>query len=516
MSSVEAEAFAIVGGTIIDGNGGKPINDGVILIEGKRVAGVGINSHAVAPQTKKISAAGKYIMPGMMDANVHLFLFIIPGELMRYEGHYEELIAEAAQVALKNGLTTVFDTWGPREALTHVRDRINQGHEVGSRIFFAGNIIGLGGPTSSDFLPISRSVFTKSEADAIDSRWEQGVGRNLLWMTPTEVRDCIRAYVQGGHQNFLKYASSGHALTHFEYICFSEKVQRIIVEEGHRAGITVQAHTTSPESLRMEIDAGADLLQHPDLTGSVPLPQETLDVIAQRNIPCAAMFATRRYLEWSNAHDDEFLRIAQRIKDENDRRLVIARAPILLTTDAGVFPADTSDHRLGLTWRIATADQSPVSMGEAHFRWLEAAAELGMRPMDALMAATRNCARAYKIDKELGTLEAGKIADLLILDKNPLEDPANYRSISLVMKEGRIIDRDSLPTKKLFTSSSTAQTMGRQPYSEAGRVTAMSRLTNQVQAYTRANLCVCSALRALVSRWAMSCPPPSLPPGLLK
>jgi imidazolonepropionase-like amidohydrolase len=74
-----------------------------------------------------------------------------------------------------------------------------------------------------------------------------------------------------------------------------------------------------------------------------------------------------------------------------------------------------------------------------------------MNPMATLMAATRNVARAFKVDKDLGTLEPGKFADLLILDKNPLEDAANYRSISLVMKEGHIVDRNALPTQRLLT-----------------------------------------------------------------
>jgi imidazolonepropionase-like amidohydrolase len=90
----------------------------------------------------------------------------------------------------------------------------------------------------------------------------------------------------------------------------------------------------------------------------------------------------------------------------------------------------------------------------SHFYWLLAMQDKGMKPMAALMAATRNIAKAYKVDKTLGTLERGKLADLLILDRNPLEDAENYRSIHLVMKEGKIIDRDALPTQRLLTGPS--------------------------------------------------------------
>jgi imidazolonepropionase-like amidohydrolase len=442
---------AVVGGKILDGNGGQPIENGVVLIQGKHIVSVGGESIPIPPHTERLSAVGKYVMPGMLDANVHLFLYTItPSDLIRYEGRYEELISEAAEIALRSGLTTVFDTWGPRAALTRVRDRINRGEQIGSRIFFGGNIIGLGGPTSLDFFPQARSILSKREADAIDLRWEQGVGPELLWMTPEQVRVRVKDYLASGTQDFVKYAASGHAATHFNYLTFSAEVQRVIVEEGHRVGMTVQAHTTSPESLRMEIEAGADLLQHPDLTGMAEIPEATLEIIAARQIPCASLFCTKRFLAWNDSHMPEPFRTYNRIKHKNHQRLVDAGARLLLTSDSGVCPACAEENPL--IGPFLSADDSPLTMGEAHFRWLEAAAELGMRPMDALMAATRNVAKAYGVDTDIGTLEKGKSADLVILDENPLEDAVNYRSISLVMKEGCVIERQSLPTKKVLTA----------------------------------------------------------------
>jgi imidazolonepropionase-like amidohydrolase len=88
-----------------------------------------------------------------------------------------------------------------------------------------------------------------------------------------------------------------------------------------------------------------------------------------------------------------------------------------------------------------------------------------MKPMDAIVAATRNIAAAYKKLDQFGTLEQGKLADLVILDADPLADLANIRRISLVMKDGRIVDRDALPLKRVLTlpRSTERPTASRQP-----------------------------------------------------
>jgi imidazolonepropionase-like amidohydrolase len=444
---------AIVGAAVIDGTGSAPINDGVVLIEGGRIRSVATGADAVVPERAEvIDARGRYVIPGLMDANVHLFGGTTPDLVLEYEGRYAELVQEAAQIALRSGLTTVFDTWGPLEPLVDIRARINRGEVVGSRIFIAGNIIGFAGPLSPDFFPTG-TTFGPDTVDRINRQWEQGVGRELMWLTPESIGRRVREYIERSSIDFVKYAASGHK--DMEFLTFSEAAQRAIVEEGHRAGLTVQAHTTSVESLRMEIDAGADLLQHGDLTGPEPMPEEILKAIVDEGTPVAALVCTDRYMAWVREYGQEGLRrfVHNATKDENERRLIAAGARLLLTTDAFVYSPRVLNHPvLAPLWKLNV--DSPTELGESHFLWLEAVIERGMTPMDALMAATRNIAKAYGQDHDLGTLEPGKRADLLILDADPLHDVHNYRRIVAVIKDGAVVNRNSLPTRRVLTEGS--------------------------------------------------------------
>src|SRR5262245_14426661 len=123
---------AIVGATVIDGTGSPPMRDAVILIEGERIVSVTSGVPGVPEGAEVIPADGRYVIPGLMDANVHLYAGIVPDLLLDYEGRYAELVEEAAQVTLRAGVTTVFDTWGPLAPLTAVRDRIDRGEISGS------------------------------------------------------------------------------------------------------------------------------------------------------------------------------------------------------------------------------------------------------------------------------------------------------------------------------------------------------------------------------------------------
>lgn len=443
------QTLAVTGGTVIDGTGAAAVADATVLVRDGRIVAVGAAEDVPVPAGAAVlDARGKYVIPGLIDANLHLFLNIDLETLVKYEGRYHEIVLEAAQIALKSGQTTVFDTWGPRDALATARDMINRGDAPGSRIYLAGNIIGFDGPLSADFREAAAAHVSKAFAGRINETWEQGTGRALLWMPPDSVRAKVREYAGTG-VDFLKYGASGHVDMNF--VSFSPAQQRAIVEEGRRAGLTVQTHTTSVESFDMAVEAGVDLITHCGITGPTHrLPLEYVRKLVDRGVACSVLPITQRRLDALRKEaPDGTLATYMKVGKENHRALIRAGAVLLVSTDAGIenpvlraesptLAADTVDPR--------------VKLGEGHFNALAALEEMGMAPMEILKSATSHVARAYKVNAEIGALEPGKAADMVVLDANPLASALNYRRIHAVIQGGRVVDRDALPVTPRISS----------------------------------------------------------------
>lgn len=447
--SVQAQTLAVVGGTIIDGNGGAPVKNGVILIDGKRITAVGAAATVRIPaKARRILAEGKYIIPGLMDANVHLCGATSIESVLKYENRLPELVLEAAQLELKNGLTTVFDSWGPLPALEKVRDDIDSGRSIGSRMYVAGNIVGFSGIFGPSFDGEATEVLNSSTVKRLNDVYDQGTGPELMYMTSDQVRTRMREYLGKG-MDFVKYAVNQHASA---YITFSPRVQKILVEETHRAGKIIQTHQMSVEGVNLAIEAGVDMMQHCDVTGPVALPEETIQKLVAHRMPCALLSYTDERFKAASA-ESVGGPMDIPVMDTNVRNLIKAGANIVLSTDSYIidpnnfFSPNISEARR----KRAKSPDSPVRLGLSHFTWLKAMDEKGFPPMKNLQAATRNIAAAYHVLDRLGTLEAGKLADLVILDADPLENVDNYRKIYEVIKDGVEVDRKVLPETPIFT-----------------------------------------------------------------
>ena len=447
----------ISGGTLIDGRGGAPLNDAVVHIVDGRFQAIGRRADfGTLPADRQFDAAGKFVLPGFMNANVHLLdgimMMGIGGTeyLARFEGRLHEVIEEAAQIALRGGMTTVFDTWNALAPVLKSRHRINSGQVPGARIFAAGNIVGMGGPFSGDFTPQARQVISRTFADRIDTLFEAGVGRHLSTLPPNEVRAVVRDYIARGI-DFLKFAVSDHLIGLLgwksPYLTFSDRVQRVIAEEVRRAGIPLVTHTTSTESLNIAVDLEADAMMHVTCTGQMPIPEELLARMATGRGWSEIQPTTRRFQAHLDSVKHPWADYAGGVHDDNTVRLIRANAPIVLGTDAGCTDPDVladlpPEERCERPW----------SLGEDHVYWMQAMVEKGMTPMAALQAASSNVARAYGKGEMLGTVEAGKLADLVILDADPLADIRNVARLNAVFKDGVKVNLDALPANKVVTA----------------------------------------------------------------
>lgn len=453
-SPAPAQVRAFVGGTIIDGNGGQPVPNGVLVVDGKTIKAIGASNRVSVPSdAERIDVSGKFLIPGLMDANVHL----IPWPswtyiefLARYEDKFDLIAEEGAQLALKNGVTSVFDSMGAADALILARDRIDRGESEGARIFVASNIVGF------------RAVFTtmesiKSASKAfqarINSRFELNGGPDLTQKSPEQIYEEMRKYA--AQVDFVKYGATGDGeqvnseIGQGNILRFSPEQQRALVRAVHDAGKISQTHQGSAESLHIAVEVGNDMAQHCAHTGESRIYEATIQLMIERHFYCGT--------QWGPLNEDEKRQVREgRFASgdydlENSIRLIKAGVPQLLSTDSGTIDPDVAKD-FGPEGPWGGLGGRNAVIGEAQFINMQAMQDRGMTPMMILQAATKNIAGAYKKLDTLGTLEPGKYADLLVLDADPLADIANMRKISMVVKEGKTIDRDSLPRRPILTS----------------------------------------------------------------
>ena len=478
----QGASFAIVGCTVIDGNGGPPLPDSVVVVRGSRISAVGPRASVRIPDgATVIDAKGGYALPGFVDTNVHLSLYGGVKDryetLLRYHSRQNEIVLEAAQLQVKYGVTTVRDSYGMLTPLVQTRDAIARGEAVGARILAAGNIVGWGGPYSVSFSLIPEKDLTLFQEQMNDSI-TQSVGEDLMDMSPEELRVAINKYLDKG-PDFLKYGGTSH-FSQPTLLGFSPEAQKVIVEETHKRGRGAETHSTTVEGLRLSILAGIDLIQHPEILTPREAPDELVRLIKERNVICSMLSNTMTGEAWrkhlktkeetqkklqeaekngnarakTSAEErrrDADLGVSLEVRRRNAQKLIHAGCTITVGTDNywGAAPELSREPK-----------PEHQNHGIGTIIGIEGLVELGMTPAQAITAATRNGALACRKLDEYGTIEVGKLADILILEADPLADIHNIRRLKSVIKEGRLIDLARLPEKRVL-SSNQSQSAGR-------------------------------------------------------
>jgi imidazolonepropionase-like amidohydrolase len=458
--------IAIVGATVIDGNGGQPLADATVLVSGTRISKVGPRASVQVPAgAQVIDGGGRFLTPGFIDSNVHLSMFGNLEQLARYQDRSVDITLESAQLHLKHGVTTVRDSYGQLRALVNVRDRIARGEVPGPRMLVAGNIVGWGGPFSVSF-SITRDSGLSPFQERFNDEITQGSGEELMDMSLDELRAAMNAYLDKG-PDFIKYGGTGH-FWYPTFIGFSPDAQEVIVDETHKRKHVAETHSTSVEGLRLSVLAGIDLIQHPEYLTPREIPDDLVKLIVERKVICA--------ISANNAYHGEAWQKHLEDKAEAEKKTKQAESG----SDAVRRPKTLAEQRkarqdLGLDremWRrnaqklirggaiIAIASDNTVTYppeytrppkpdyrqaGIASLIAIEGMVEIGMTVAEAITAGTKNGALASGRLAEFGTIEAGKLADLVLLDENPLVAIRNIRKQRLVIKEGHIVDTEKLP-----------------------------------------------------------------------
>ena len=408
----------IKGGTLIDGKGGKPLKDPVVVLEGRRIKQVGTQDKVKIPRDAQVIDAARYtLMPGMMDLHIHTSMFncmtfhnhrVAQFEIMP---HLQQMYALFhAQLCFDMGFTTLRDLGmnSSRGLLTNelcaVRDAIDAGIMEGPRMLIGGF-----------------TTITGSHLDLIQPRAMPRHGFNTA-DGPWELRKLARTNLLAGC-DVIKTCASGGGGTDKEEPDIRNMTQEeldAIVDEAHAFHKSAAVHCFTTLAQRMALQAGADTIEH-----MVFHDDETIDLIAEAGVPVTPTLSHRT---------DHAIALR---REHGTAEFVLRKMKYL---QPFCFEAFQKMYKAGVTIAMGTDMGFEPDMG-SNAGELEIYVKLGMKPMDAILTATGNAAGAIKLGRDLGTIEGGKLADIIAVDGDPLKDISvlqEKKNIKLVMKEGRI------------------------------------------------------------------------------
>lgn len=448
------EAVTVLrGGLLIDGMGGPPVENGLVVIGGDRIVAAGPTGSVEVPAgAVVIDVTGKTIMPGMIEGNSHIIFDGQSNHPAYFAGRYRdyyEIGARNLNASLMQGITTSRDTMDPLEEMIRLREDVESGLIAGSRLFTSGTILNYPGVYRM-FDDPADSVFEGIPAEGVEYA---KAAMRLPVRDGAHGREIVADYAERG-VDFIKV--SAHSGPENEPPVLSTEALSEIVDEAHSRGLRVTTHTSSIESIVAVLDAGVDAMEHPTLVSQEEVgPQsEFSDELVQRfvdqNVYSVSLMVVREvYVTYfedpSRLEDPWYIRHAPADMVQEGREWVardLARDPEALEKQRAGYELG----RLNLAKLIAAG--APIAMGTDkgtrlnfhesanHVRELEIFIELGMTPMEAIVSATRRGAELLGMEDEFGTIEAGKLADVIVVDGNPLDDIRALREVDMVFKKG--------------------------------------------------------------------------------
>jgi len=421
-----ARRIALVGGTLIDGYGGPPIQDSVILVQGERIESVGtVETLEIPSGYEVVSTEGMSVLPGLWDMHVHLMING-HGDYDHWFSTYEDRFATdimpaSAKQLLLAGVTSARDLGAPLEDAIEVRDRINSGEIPGPTMYVSG-------------------PFLQHEPYPGQDAFRWGIDG------AADARAKVRRVAEAG-VDCVKLVDQDH-MTMAEV--------RALVDEAHGRGLTVVAHAHRPEEILRGLEAGVDCFEHTGLATAPEYPPEVIAAIRDRTakMNLGPLFWTPTVEGLFNYEDvrdnpehlddpswkvglprDVVEDIAASIEHPDrlsyfqitPQRKPTLKRKIQQLRDAGVALLIGTDSGIPMKFHSqSTWNELDV--------WVN---HMGIGPMTAIRGATYWPSVLMGVEDEVGTLTPGKYADIIAVRGDVLRHISLLRDVDLVMKRGR-------------------------------------------------------------------------------
>lgn len=421
------QLVALVGGTVIDGNGGAPLHDAVVLIKGGKILQVGSRRQIKYAKTAKvIDVTGKYVLPGLIDMHVH----------------YHDWMGE---LFLAHGVTTVKDLGNDLEWISTISHEVEQGKVRGPRIFYVGFGLDAPPPVRETHVAVSDPLMAMR---AVQLQHQKGA--SAVKVREKITPELLKAVTQEAHK--LGMPVTGHIRS----IDAREAALAGIDGLEHASGI-VQALTNYPrqadptknelQTFVMDLKAFAMI----DLAKA----DELAKFLASKNVALIPTMsgwwrmATDRRDEFAR-EDAEYAKNPSLVYVAEDARHLLATSFVYNIKN----PDDLAQIRAGykklqaLLMSFSKAGGKILTGSDTFFsvpglslqRELMMLVDAGFTPLQAITMATRDSAQFLKKGAVLGTISPGKLADLVVLNASPLDDINNLERVALVMKGGQVVD----------------------------------------------------------------------------
>jgi imidazolonepropionase-like amidohydrolase len=412
----EAHVLALSGGRLIDGTGKEPLADSVLILNGAVIRDVGTKDTVrIPPGAEVIDVSDLTVMPGMIDCHCHISITTWSIGKRLFTPRSVELFqtAEMMRRTLHAGFTTIRDAGTLNDV--GVRQAVEMGLIEGPRLVAAASLIQTGGHFDMHF------------PSGVDLPFLGGGYGGEICDGVAEVTRAVRKALRQGF-DFIKIATSGgfgYPSSRPEHTEWTPDELKAIVHEASARGKGVMAHAINNQGIRNALEAGVWSVEH-----GTYLDDETIQMFLDRG---TYLVPTLSIGEMDLGCDEE----------NGEELAPVCQAELDESTAAGL---ESFEKAVQAGVRIAAGtDALSEAMHGKNATELELFVRHGLTPMEAIVAATKTAAEACRVHDKVGTLEAGKVADLLVVQGDPLSDISVLQDQSrllLIVKEGCVcVDR---------------------------------------------------------------------------